>query len=84
MSNGNLLYRIDPARNMRRFYHLTIETDLLGDTVLIRRWGRIGTDGKRRVDLCFDSSKANMRVAEPVRLKQRRSHPRERMGISLN
>lgn len=40
------LERRDPARNMARFYALSIECDLLGDTVAIRRWGRIGTHGQ--------------------------------------
>lgn len=40
------LERHDPARNMARFYALSIERDLLGDVVAIRRWGRIGTLGQ--------------------------------------
>nr|WP_320145023.1 WGR domain-containing protein [uncultured Cohaesibacter sp.] len=31
---------------MHRFYHLTIEPDLLGGVRLIRCWGRIGTSGQ--------------------------------------
>ncbi|UVF22886.1 WGR domain-containing protein (plasmid) [Microvirga terrae] len=44
------LRRIDPARNMRRFYSLEVEWDLLGNVVLVRRWGRIGSAGKVRLD----------------------------------
>ncbi len=33
-------------RNMSRFYGLEITGDLLGGVVLIRRWGRIGTQGQ--------------------------------------
>ncbi|WP_346658164.1 WGR domain-containing protein [Bradyrhizobium sp. 138] len=32
----------DPARNMARFYVLTIEPPLFGDTALLREWGRLG------------------------------------------
>lgn len=46
------LQRIDPARNMRRFYSLSVEHDLLGDALLVRRWGRIGTFGQSRRE-CF-------------------------------
>ncbi len=44
------LRRIDPARHMCRFYSLDVEQDLFGYVVLVRRWGRIGTAGKVRLD----------------------------------
>jgi predicted DNA-binding WGR domain protein len=44
------LRRIDPAKNMARFYSLEVERDLLGCVVLVRRWGRIGSAGKVRLD----------------------------------
>ena len=34
------------ARNVARFYALMIERDLFGRTVLVRRWGRIGSRGR--------------------------------------
>src|SRR5690349_8964657 len=48
-----VLERRDPARNMARFYVLTIEPTLFGDTALVREWGRLGGRGRRRLDL-FD------------------------------
>ena len=42
--------RIDPGKNMARVYSLEVERDLLGHVVLVRRWGRIGTAGKTRLD----------------------------------
>ncbi len=44
------LRRIEPAKNMARFYALEVEQDLFGRHVLVRRWGRIGTAGKTRLD----------------------------------
>ncbi len=44
------LRRVEPSRNMRRFYSLEVERDLFGRVVLVRRWGRIGTAGKVRLD----------------------------------
>jgi predicted DNA-binding WGR domain protein len=35
---------------MNRFYSLEVERDLLGRLILVRRWGRIGTTGKIRLD----------------------------------
>jgi predicted DNA-binding WGR domain protein len=43
-----VLERCDPARNMARYYVLTIEPTLFGDTALVREWGRLG---RRRLDL---------------------------------
>jgi predicted DNA-binding WGR domain protein len=44
------LRRIEPTKNMARFYALEVEQDLFGQHVLVRRWGRIGTVGKIRLD----------------------------------
>src|SRR5918998_2221488 len=44
------LRRIEPAKNMARFYALEVGRDLFGRLVLVRRWGRIGTAGKIRLD----------------------------------
>jgi hypothetical protein len=40
------LRRVDPTRNMRRFYTFTIQPTLFGGSSLIRHWGRIGTNGQ--------------------------------------
>ncbi len=45
------LHRIDPARNMARFYRLSSTPSLFGDICLVREWGRIGRPGRIRVDL---------------------------------
>ena len=45
--------RMDASRNMARFYALSIEGTLFGQTCLVRRWGRIGTTG-RMVQHSFD------------------------------
>lgn len=43
-----VLRRIDNSCNMARFYARSIECSLFGESILIRRWGRIGTHGQRR------------------------------------
>jgi predicted DNA-binding WGR domain protein len=45
------LHRIDPARNMARFYRLTSTPSLFGDICVVREWGRIGRPGRMRIDL---------------------------------
>jgi predicted DNA-binding WGR domain protein len=37
-----VLERRDSHRNLARFYVLAIEPTLLGDSALVREWGRIG------------------------------------------
>lgn len=41
--------RTDRTRNMARFYAMSIDTNLFGETCLTRRWGRIGTWGQTRI-----------------------------------
>jgi predicted DNA-binding WGR domain protein len=45
-----ILRRIDPARNMRRFYRFDVQPDLFGAWGVVREWGRIGQAGRLRVD----------------------------------
>lgn len=40
--------RRDPARNMARYYVLSIEPTLFGEVCLTRRWGRIGAHGQAK------------------------------------
>ena len=46
-----VLERRNANRNMARFYVLAIEPTLFGETALVREWGRIGSWGRRRLDL---------------------------------
>jgi predicted DNA-binding WGR domain protein len=45
-----VLHRRDPERRVARFYSLMIERDLFGRVVLVRNWGRIGTNGRELVE----------------------------------
>jgi predicted DNA-binding WGR domain protein len=46
-----VLERCDPTRNMARYYVLSLEPSLFGDTALVRQWGRLGQSGRQRIDL---------------------------------
>lgn len=69
-----ILYRRDPAANMARFYVLSIEESLFGEAALVREWGRIGTAGRRRVELHEDGRRAAQALAVWLRRKQRRGY----------
>lgn len=40
------LHRVDPDRNMARFYTMTVQPSLFGEWCLVREWGRIGSPGR--------------------------------------
>ncbi|MCD2175956.1 WGR domain-containing protein [Rhizobium sp. C4] len=66
--------RLDPTRNMARFYALEVSEDLFGKTRLERRWGRIGSRGQVKVELVLTSAEASKRIDALVRQKTRRGY----------
>lgn len=66
--------RIDPRRNMARFYAMSIEPTLFGDASLVRNWGRIGTRGQWRIDLFRSESEANKRLFALLQEKRRKGY----------
>ena len=68
------LHRIDPARNMARFYRLSMAPSLFGDVCVVREWGRIGTSGRIRVDLYEKAEQAAAAHVAIERAKRRRGY----------
>ena len=68
------LQRIDASRNMARFYHLSIETDLFGDIVAVRRWGRVGRAGREMMQRHRSVLDASIEVARQARAKRHRGY----------
>jgi predicted DNA-binding WGR domain protein len=74
--------RRDPRRNMARFYALSIEETLFGETRLVRRWGRIGTTG-RTVQHSFDNEgEAVSLFLELLRAKRMRGYQPRRIPLT--
>jgi len=66
------LRRIDPSRNMRRFYELAIQPTLFGGASVMRNWGRIGSNGRSMMetfDSDGDAANASMRLERAKRRK---------------
>ncbi len=42
------LRRVDPAKNMARWYEIEVQPTLFGDFTVERHWGRIGTTGQTK------------------------------------
>jgi predicted DNA-binding WGR domain protein len=59
---------------MARFYSLDVERDLFGRVVLVRRWGRIGTAGKVRLDEYEGEGAALVALHALERRKMRRGY----------
>lgn len=66
------LRRIEPARNMARFYRVSIGPSLFGDFSVGREWGRIGTIGRVGVDLFEDEHAAYGALEASERTKRKR------------
>jgi len=70
-----VLERVDRAKNMARFYVLSIEPTLFEDLALVRRWGRIGSAGRERIDLHPSRRVAQIELTKWLDRKKRRRIP---------
>ena len=68
------LARTDCARNVARFYELSLDRTLFGDLVVIRRWGRIGTLGRSRQEPVQSEIHGLRRLLRALRIKRRRGY----------
>ena len=68
------LTRVDPDRNMRRFYLMTVQRDLFGGATLVREWGRVGSSGQVRVDYHESEGQAVNALADIASAKRKRGY----------
>ena len=68
------LARVNHAENMWRFYRMEVWPDLLGGALLMPQWGRIGTEGRRRLDPYPDVGAALNALAAIERAKRKRGY----------
>lgn len=66
--------RVDSEANMYRFYRLRLMPDLFGGVSLLREWGRIGTQGRHRIELFADAGSAADAMITLYRAKQKRGY----------
>ena len=69
-----VLERVDRAKNMARFYVLSIEPTLFEDLALVRRWGRIGNAGRERIELQPPERVAQVELKKWLDCKKRRGY----------
>ena len=65
------LRRFDPAKNMARFYAVTVHPTHFGEWAVVRRWGRVNTDG-RRAETWFDELSPALACADQHAASMRR------------
>jgi predicted DNA-binding WGR domain protein len=68
------LIRVRPERNEWRYYRMEVWPDLFGRALLSRQWGRIGTEGRRRLDPHPDAGAALNALAQIASTKRRRGY----------
>ena len=69
-----VLDRVDAASNMARYYVLSVEQTLFGDSALVREWGRIGVSCRRRIDLYEHDAAAKVALSTWLNRKSRRGY----------
>ena len=68
------LTRSDPQRNLHRFYRMLIMTDLFGQAVLVREWGRIGSGGQVKRAAFATEPEAGAAMQTLLKAKLRRGY----------
>ncbi|MCF3640245.1 WGR domain-containing protein [Rhizobium sp. TRM95111] len=68
------LRRVDPERNIARFYVLSLQPTLFGDIDVVRAWGRIGTTGRQKSDSYGSVHAACSALAKLALAKRRRGY----------
>jgi predicted DNA-binding WGR domain protein len=71
-----VLRRVEPQKNMRRFYALSLQPDLFGTVSVVREWGRIGQPGTVRREVCTDVTAARAALALRMSMKLKRGYRR--------
>lgn len=69
-----MLRRIEPARNMARFYRIQIQPTLFGGFTVVREWGRIGQAGTCRQDQYNTEEAASIAASALRRAKLKRGY----------
>jgi predicted DNA-binding WGR domain protein len=66
-----MLRRIDPSRNMSRFWSARLQPSLFEEVLLVRNWGRIGSRGQER-SYWFSTRQAALSAFEKINVAKRR------------
>lgn len=68
------LRRVNPEKNMYRYYRMGVQPDLFGNQCLIREWGRIGRSGQIRSTPYPTKDEAQAAFHKQREVKERRGY----------
>ncbi len=68
------LEKLDPAKNIARYYRMSVLPNLFGEWTLRREWGRIGRSGQVRMDLFRSQVEAESALETLTDAKQKRDY----------
>ena len=78
------LIKVDPSRNQRRYYALSVNPTLFGTWSVSREWGRLGHRGGRiRTDEHADEPTAQAALEQLKRQKERRGYVSTGVQLAL-
>jgi predicted DNA-binding WGR domain protein len=66
--------RIDVKKNMARYYTLSIQPTLFGETAVVRCWGRIGRRGGEKCEVFATDKEAARHFLELARIKRAKGY----------
>lgn len=69
-----ILERVDPSKNLARYYVLSVEPTLFAKDTLIRRWGRIGSVGRERLHVSDSDGGAELALETWLARKRKRGY----------
>lgn len=72
--NNVQLRRIDSARNMARYYTMSVQPTLFGEWSLVREWGRINCGGQLRATPYPTPAEALVALQKIRTAKERRGY----------
>lgn len=72
--NDVYLTRVEPAKNMARYYAMSLQPNLFGEWSLVREWGRIGRGGQVKTMPYPDAATANCALRALQDAKQRKGY----------
>jgi len=66
------LEKIDPARNLWRWYVLSVQPTLFGEWTLCREWGRIGEGSGQTASTIFSSEREALTACDALKASKMR------------
>lgn len=69
-----ILERVDPTKNVARYYVLSVEATLFARNTLVRRWGRIGSTGRQHLEFFNCRDPAGLALETWLTRKRKRGY----------